>query len=570
MNAFELFRAKLECRGSHAALIAGVGDRRVQLSFAELGDRVDAVAAQLSAAGLQSGDRVLLAVPVSSETFIVMLALLKVGLVTMLIEPAHGPAQIASILRAWPPAAIVATRPLMMLRYLIPELRRIPQRFVVSGRSRGAVTLEPQDRPANRVAIVPRSAADSAVLTFTSGSTGEPKPVLRTHGFLRQQLKAIEPIAEMRDDDVDFVAMPMFVLFNLAKGVTSLLPACDMKHPGRADPRVVLAQLHAERATRIVASPALLSRLASWCTANQQSLPAMRRISTGGGPVSPDLPGRLRRVAPDATVCMVYGSSEAEPIATVTEREPSPTATARTRAGGGLLAGRPVPGCKVRIIPHQRAAAVLTPERLEDAACAPGTIGEIIVSGKHVLTGYADPSHDRHSKLRIGATIWHRTGDAGYFDADGQLWLVGRCSAAIDDDFGRVYPFQVEYALAGLAGIRRAALIARDRRRVLALEINGREFQRECLQAARCLIDHHIDRIVFVRRIPLDKRHAAKIDYPALRRQLDGHGLTLRWQSAAFLSAIYRRWHRWWRRTLDCRRFRRNSVATGVTRARVR
>ena len=97
------------------------------------------------------------------------------------------------------------------------------------------------------------------MLSFTSGSTGEPKPVTRSHGFLRQQMAILQPVARFEVDDVDFVAMPMFVLFNLANGITSVLPACDIKHPGRADSRVIAEQLRSEGATRTVASPGSLS-----------------------------------------------------------------------------------------------------------------------------------------------------------------------------------------------------------------------------------------------------------------------------------------------------------------------
>ena len=165
MNAFELFRRALERKGDHAALVTGVGGRRTQLTFRELNAQVDSVAGQFAKSGLQPGDKVLLAVPLSIETFVVMLALLRTGMVIMLIEPAHGAAQVASILRSWPPAAIVASKSLLLLRHLVPELRRIGRRFVVGHRSAGAMTLAFHVSPAERHDVMPRSAADSAFLT---------------------------------------------------------------------------------------------------------------------------------------------------------------------------------------------------------------------------------------------------------------------------------------------------------------------------------------------------------------------------------------------------------------------
>ncbi|MFQ6007143.1 MAG: AMP-binding protein, partial [Woeseia sp.] len=313
-------------------------------------------------------------------------------------------------------------------------------------------------------------------------------------------------------------------LFNLAHGNTTVIPACDMKRPGRADPRIVLSQLMTEKATTMIASPALLERLADYCLRHERSIPTLRCISTGGGPVGPTLLARLGKVAPQAIIRAVYGSTEAEPIASVIDREISPADKRAMREGAGLLVGRPVEGCRARIIPghalcppgpfSESEFAALTLDRLQ--------VGEIIVSGCHVLPGYADPVRNRETKIDVEGKRWHRTGDAGYFDAYGRLWLVGRCIAAIRDARGTVYPFQVEYAVTSVKGISRAALVADQGQRVLVIETSATEFASECTRAARCVADKQIDRIVTVRRIPMDRRHDAKVDYPALARMLEG------------------------------------------------
>lgn len=542
MNAFELFSTALRERPDHLALVSGLGNRRQALSFGDLNRRVDHVAAELQRNGLQPGDRVLLTVPMSVDTFIVMLALLKAGLVTMVIDPGHGADRIASILRAWPPAALIGTRSILLFRFLVPELRAIPKRFVVNGSSAGAASLDTRQEAPAPVAVVPRAPADSALLSFTSGSTGEPKPVTRSHGFLRQQMAILQPVARFEVDDVDFVAMPMFVLFNLANGITSVLPACDIKHPGRADSRVIAEQLRSEGATRTVASPALLDRLAGYCMQRSILIPSLRVISTGGGPVRPGLPGKLKRIAPGATVRMVYGSTEAEPIAAIDDHEVSVTAARRMRSGGGLLVGRPVEGCAVRIV-ENRPGAVLGPftrHAFDQLELPTGQIGEIVVSGRHVLSSYADAARNAETKIGVDGATWHRTGDAGYFDEAGRLWLVGRCAAAIRDAAGTVYPFQVEYAMSDTAGVRRAALVSRGGKRVLVLETRGSEFNTDCVAAANCVLAHQVDRIVATRRIPVDRRHDAKIDYPALQRLLDGRWARARLFLAESISSAFR------------------------------
>ena len=533
MNVADILGQSLPESADKAALISGIGKSRRQLTFAELADEVDDLVQEFRFQGLRPGDKVLVAVPVSIETYVAMLAILKAGLVVMFIDPAHGAAEVARCLRAYPPAAIVATRAMLLLRFLSPEIRRIPVR-IVAGTVRGG-----QDAS---LLTEQRSSEDSALLTFTSGSTGEPKAVVRTHGFLRHQLEILNRVVDPDPADIDFVAMPMFVLFNLANATTSVIPACNMKRPGRADPRVLLAQLQHEIATTMVASPALLERLADHCLRTQQSMVAMRCISTGGGPVGPTLPERLNAVAPNALIKTVYGSTEAEPIASVINADISVSDKRAMRIGAGLLVGRPVQGCDVNIIPSRSGTPLGPYSEAEFAtlALADGEVGEIIVSGRHVLPGYADPISNRETKIEVGRKRWHRTGDAGYFDQQGRLWLVGRCAAAIRDSRGTVYPFQVEYAVSAVRGIRRAALISDQGQRVLVLETSGTEFTADCIKAARCVADKQIDRIVTVRRIPMDRRHDAKVDYSSLRTMLDGRWTRLRLSALTFLAQFGR------------------------------
>ena len=533
MNVVDILGQSLGTSAGKAALISGIGKSRRELTFAELANEVDAVVREFQSRRLRPGDKVLLAVPVSIETYVAMLAILKAGLVVMFVDPAHSTAELARCLRAYPPAAIVGTRAVLLLRFLSPEIRRIPVR-IVAGTVSGGQTAS--------VLSQNRSSEDSALLTFTSGSTGEPKAVVRTHGFLRQQLDILNRVACPQPKDIDFVAMPMFALFNLAHATTSVIPACDMKRPGRADPRVLLTQLRAEDATTIVASPALLERLADHCLKKRQSIPALRGISTGGGPVPPTLPERLRAVAPNAEIKTVYGSTEAEPIASMINDDISIEDKRAMRVGAGLLVGRPVDGCNVNIIPSHDGMALgpFSEAEFKSLALAQGEIGEIVVSGPHVLSGYADPVKNRESKIEAGRKRWHRTGDAGYFDTNGRLWLVGRCAAAIRDARGTVYPFQVEYAVSAVRGIRHAALISDQGQRVLVLETSGKEFTSDCVKAARRVADKHIDRIVTVRKIPMDRRHDSKVDYPALKRLLEGRCTRLQLSFVALASRLFR------------------------------
>lgn len=543
MNVATLFADSADRRPQREALATGLGDSRRALTYIELSTSVDRAVEVLRQSGLKPGDRVLLAVPLSIETYVSMLAVLKAGMVVMYVDPAHGRTTVRCCLQTQPPAAIIASPRILWLRFLVPELRRIPLRFSTGKAGWGGIPIGDTSGADVAQGIESRSPADTALLTFTSGSTGEPKAVVRTHGFLATQIEMLTPVAEPRDEDIELVAMPMFVLFNLAHGLGSVLPAVDVRRPGKVDARRLVEQMQRERATRIVASPALLERVADHCRRAGESLDRVRLIATGGGPIAPTLPGRLQAIAPASVVRMVYGSTEAEPIAAIDNDQVSISDLQRMREGHGLLAGRSVAGCAVRIIENRNCQRLgpCTTEQFDAMAVPVGRVGEIVVSGRHVLQGYADPARNAETKIDVDGTRWHRTGDAGYLDAAGRLWLVGRCSAAIHDARGELYPFQVEYAASALPGIRRAALLAVNGERVLAVETDGQTFGTGCREMARCVDHWQIDRIISVRRIPLDRRHDAKVDYPALgallARRLDRPGRDARRVRRASLEA---------------------------------
>jgi len=223
----------------------------------------------------------------------------------------------------------------------------------------------------------------------------------------------------------------------------------------------------------------------------------------------------------------VYGSTEAEPIAAIDHADVGLSDLARMRDGGGLLVGRPVEGLMLRILRHPLPVGrhSLTGDELDRLSASTGEIGEIAVAGPHVLHAYADAEQEAPSKFDVDGQRWHRTGDAGYLDERGRLWLAGRAGAAIRDPRGTVYPFQVEMAAESAAGVRRAALLAVAGQRVLAIE--RRRGSLDCARIARCVAQQTIDRVVVLRRIPVDRRHNAKVDYAALRRRLDGSGSPL-------------------------------------------
>jgi acyl-coenzyme A synthetase/AMP-(fatty) acid ligase len=504
------------------------GGRFRPLTFGQLDRASASVAGLLHRAGLRPGDRVIVLQPMSADLYIALGAMFRIGLVAMVPDLTGGLAAINRCCAFTAPRAMVGGFKAHLLRISSSELRRIPHKFSIGWlRVPGAIPLQQRWDRLPGESIRPCSFDEPALLTFTSGSTGESKAAMRSHGFLLEQHKALEQAIDLQHGEVDFNTLPIFVLANLASGVTSVLPRLNALRPAAIDPVTMVRQIDQCRATRLSTSPAVCERLAEYCEEHAKALPSLQRIYAGGGPVTATLMERLQQIAPHARVTAVYGSTEAEPIARVSYQEISTDDRRAMLAGCGLLAGSPVPSIRLRIIPDQCGSPV-GPYRQSafDAMCLqrgePGEPGEIVVSGLHVLPGYINGQGDRENKFAVDGERWHRTGDAGYLDKQGRLWLLGRCSAGIKDRYGTLYPFMVDQVAARHPGVRRAAVVAHRDQRVVAVELAAAtRSQVDLVSLMDSLSFARVTQVRIVNRLPMDARHNAKVDYPALRAMLE-------------------------------------------------
>lgn len=520
MNLVEILAEQTRQRPEAAAIIDTRGGRDRVTTFAQLDERSAKVARLLRNAGIVAGDPVLIFHPMSAELYIVLLGIFRIGATAMFLDPSAGRDHIERCCELQPPKALIASPKAHLLRFVSRGLRRIPRKFVLGAWLPGAMSLADAERE-SPLKNCERCDADApALLTFTSGSTGLPKAAVRSHGFLLAQHAVLERHLALMAGEVDLATLPVFLLANLASGVTSVIPNADLRAPGAVDPAPILAQVERHRVTRCAASPAFFERLLS--SPNREPLRGLRKIHTGGAPVFARLLDELGACAPDADVDAVYGSTEAEPIAHLNARDLRPEDRLAMRRGNGLLSGVPISEIQLRIIRDGwgRALGSLSAAEFQRMQLAAGQSGEIVVAGAHVLKGYLHGRGNEETKFSVDGEVWHRTGDAGKLDEQGRLWLLGRCSARIMDDHGELYPFAAECVAMEHPGVRRAAVVSHEGKRLLAIEPRP-GFDRLASDAL-CgdLSWAHLENMREVNRLPVDKRHNAKIDYPALRELL--------------------------------------------------
>jgi acyl-CoA synthetase (AMP-forming)/AMP-acid ligase II len=519
MNIVQILQQQARERATAPAIIDRHRGAERITTFAELDMASARGAGLLLESGLKSGDTVLIFQPMSAELYIALLALFRLGMTAMFLDPAAGRAHIERCCAICPPAALIAPPKAHLLRLISPALRRIPRQICFSRFLPGCISWHRAERLAPHLPITPCALDHPALITFTSGSTGLPKAAVRSHGFLLEQHRVLERAIHLTPGASDLTTLPVFVLANLASGVTSIIPDADLRRPGAIEAAPVLAQIDRYRPASVVASPAFLERICTTGEASGRTVSGFRHVFTGGAPVFPDHLDRFAAIFPGAEVVAVYGSTEAEPIAHIARQSLTADDMAAMAAGAGLLAGVPVDEIQVRVIVPQWGTPLGNLDNAQFLAmCLPqGKAGEIVVSGAHVLQGYLNGTGDEETKFRVGSAVWHRTGDSGYFDQTGRLWLLGRSGAVIHDDRGELFPFAVECAARQLPNVLRAALIGQAAKRLLFVQpVKGTSVDTTSIRSA--LRWARLDEVREISEIPLDKRHNAKVDYGRLTK----------------------------------------------------
>ncbi len=370
---------------------------------------------------------------------------------------------------------------------------------------------------------------DPGAILFTSGSTGIPKGVELLRRHIAAQKRAWNEAFELREDDIDLVTFPIFLLVSAASGRTCVIPEMDFSQPIKVDPARFAQAIADHKPSFCFGSPALWNRLSRYAVQQGAVWHTLRRVVIGGAPVSPEILERLRRIAPQARSYTPFGSTEALPICNIAAEEILNVTQYGSHAGRGTCVGYPVPGVKVRVIAIDDKAL---PNWSDAEFSAPGKIGEIVVSGTVVTESYF--RRDLQTRLsksieidpRNGSRrVWHRMGDAGYFDEQGRLWFCGRVRHIARFSGRPYYSVQVEGIFNRLNEVARSALVnvtCADRsQQELALVIEPDiDFNRTgwpaLVERAQALADlyripiHHYLR--HDASFPVDRRHNAKIE----------------------------------------------------------
>ncbi len=449
----------LRCPGSRGR--DGLARYDLTLTYAQLDARSDAIAAGLARIGITRGMRTVLMVRPTPEFFLLMFALFKLGAVPVLVDPGIDRRALRQCLDEAQPQAFIGIALAHAARIALRWARVARIRVTVGRRwCWGGATLKRIERMGSGAGpqLVATQPDDVAAILFTSGSTGVPKGVVYRHRHFVAQIDLLREAFGIQAGGVDLPTFPPFALFDPALGLTSIIPDMDPTRPARADPRKLHDAIARFGVTQLFGSPALVDVLAR----HGAKLPTIRRVTSAGAPVPPQVVATLRGLLPeDAQLWTPYGATECLPVAVIEGRELQATRAA-TEHGAGTCVGRPVAPNVVRIV---RITDDAIPTWSDELLMAPGEVGEITVAGPTATDAYFNrPEATALAKIAEARAdgsqrIVHRMGDVGYFDGEGRLWFCGRKSHRVETADGPLYTEQAEPVFNTHPEVRRTALV---------------------------------------------------------------------------------------------------------------
>jgi acyl-CoA synthetase (AMP-forming)/AMP-acid ligase II len=398
-------------RNPGAVAIAGAAGGDV--TYAELGRSVAALAEAFQNLESAPGSRVGICLPNTLEHLLALLAAYAAGKVWVPLSPRNSRAQLDAMIAATGPTIVI-------------DDAAVVRRLIA-------------DWDGNAPARIPRDAEDAQIIKFSGGSTGAPKPVVQSLRCVNAQADGIRDFFEFSRDDVNLIAAPLthgascFVLPILEVGGRHVLLE-------QAKPDAVLDAIATHGVTTMYAPPTLLYSMIDHPRATRADLRSLRHVIYSAAPMPPQRIRDCQRVL-GPVIETAYGQVEAPQIISAMRAD-------ELLSDDNLLSvGRPSSVATVGIM--DPAGAMLLP----------GKVGEIVVSGPLLMSGYLDRADETARTIVDG---WLHTGDLGSIDDRGYLFIRGRLREVINTGGFKVFPGEVEASLARHPGVAECVVFGID------------------------------------------------------------------------------------------------------------
>ena len=536
----------LKCVAQNHPHQTAITDSRndTSISFKELDDESSNIASGLKQYGLKKGTRILLFIPFSIKFISTCFALFKAGAVPILIDPGLGKKNILKCIDETKAQGVIANPAVHLASSFFQRyFRHIKYRISTdscwfwSGCSL---------KDFNKIAEPNFTYNDThfsnpAAILFTSGSTGSPKGVVYTHGMFSHQLDVLRSCYKIQPGEIDLSTFPLFSLFGVGIGMTSILPEMDFTRPAKVDPEKILNTITKYNVTSGFGSPALWNTISLYCISKKRDISSLNRILMAGAPIPCSLIKRFDHLLkPEAKIHTPYGATEALPVTTIERKE---ILEDTLKQGYGVCVGHTVPNIELRIITITDDSI---PEWEDSIQLTHGNIGEIVVKAPWVTQNYFNRDEAaRFAKIKDlrENILWHRMGDVGYIDDKNRLWFCGRKSQRVCTPKETLFTIPCEGVFNIHHKVKRSALVGvgKNKNQKPVIIIEPEHFSELRSNSVRNLLieelldlgsqhkhTHQIKKILIHQNFPVDIRHNAKISREKLsqwatRKILDKH-----------------------------------------------
>jgi long-chain acyl-CoA synthetase len=425
-----------------------LGDTR--LSYAQVDELSDRVAASLTAAGVAPGDRVGLQLPNIPQFVIAYFGILKAGGVVVPMNVLLKAPEIAFQLEDSGARALITYGGVLGESAKAAESAAVTSVYVVgeagsapaAGTAGAAGTIGTAfeallsgDAPGPQLAL--RGPADPAVIIYTSGTTGTPKGAVLSHIGLYMNADIPGRLFEFSVDDVALVTLPLFHVFALSSVMnTCVLLGGTMTLVPRFDPVAVLETMQRDRVTVFMGVPTMYIALLQAVDSASFDLSSLRVAVSGGAPIPAEVIDSFESRF-GVPILEGYGLSESSSTATFNISESERKV---------YSVGKPIWGTSVQIWDE------------DSRPLPPGAehVGEVVLRGMNIMIGY---HNNPEATAKAFAGGWFHTGDLGYLDEDGFLFIVDRIKDLIIRGGYNVYPREVEEVLYAHPAVAEAAVI---------------------------------------------------------------------------------------------------------------
>lgn len=512
MKLSDLLARSVERCGSRIALT----HENINLSFDQLAAWSGEIAARLQALDLSPGARLGLYLENSPEYLAAFWGVTKAGFVIVPLDNSATPESLAYIISDCD----------MEVVFVSPGFRRKLPEIIKQTKSLRAIicsTATGLDQAIIKSVLLPArpSVGESVVSTieresgnddrslaaifYTSGSTGQSKGVMLSHQNLVANTVATNEYLELTESDSVLVVLPFYYIYGNSLLLTHVAAGARLVVDNRfMYPEVILDTMQAEKVTGFSGVPSNFNILLGKSTLTEREFPHLRYFTQAGGGMAPENIRKLIAVFPDIKMFVMYGQTEAAPR--VTWLPPD-----RLTDKIGSI-GIPLNGVQV---------SILDPD---DQPVASGETGELVVRGQNVMLGYWNEPDEQAQVLKEGAL---HTGDLGYQDDDGFLWIVGRSKEIIKSGGNRVSAKEIEDVLLTAEAVLEAAVVGQPDdllgEAIVAvvavkpeISLTERELKKHC--QARLPMHKLPQRYLFVESLP--KHATGKVNKLLLKEQL--------------------------------------------------